>query len=62
LLQDSVLCDDVTVGVTDDVPVTAYTAGCFDPGKCTLKDGYTMTTADEDELRKRNIVFKAAFE
>ena len=62
LLQDCILCDDTTVGTTEDVSVAVYTAGCFDPGKVTVNSGYTITTADKDELRKRNIVFKAVFD
>lgn len=62
LLQDCVLCDNVTVGTDDDVNVVVYMAGCFDPNKVTVQESYTITEADKDELRKRNIVFKAAFE
>jgi len=62
LLQDCILCDDITVGASEDVNVAAYTAGCFNPDKTTVQDGYTVTTADKDELRKRNIAFKATFD
>jgi len=62
LLQDCVLCDDITVGTDDDVTVAVYTAGCFNPSKTAAKADYTVTETDKDELRKRNIVFKAAFD
>lgn len=57
---DCVLCDDVTVGAEADEIVAVYIAGCFNTGKITVKDGYTMTEADLDALRCRGIVFKAA--
>lgn len=31
-------------------------AGCFNPDKLTVKDSYTMTEADKDALRMRDIV------
>jgi len=62
LRQDCILCDDTTVSATEDVTVAVYTAGCFNPGKTTVQTGYTITDADKDELRKRNIMFKAAFD
>ena len=30
-------------------------AGCFNPEKLTVKDSYTMTEADKDALRMRDI-------
>jgi len=57
---DCILCDEVAVGTEADVNAAVYTAGCFDPGKVTVADGYTLTAADIDELRMRGIVFKAA--
>jgi len=57
---DCILCDDTEVGTEDDTPVEVYAAGCFDPQKVTLADGYTMTQADKDKLRAYSIVFKAA--
>lgn len=59
LTPDCVLCDDITTEEAD-ATVAVYTAGCFDPEKVTLADGYTMTEADKDGLRERGIVFKAA--
>lgn len=57
---DCVLCDDVTVGTSNDETVAVYTAGCFNTSKVTVKTNYTITDADLDALRCRNIVFKAA--
>lgn len=62
LVPDCVLCDDTDVGASSDVNAAVYTAGCFDPGKVTVADGYTITEADMDELRMRDIVFKAPFD
>ena len=57
---DCILCDDTEVGTAEDVPVDIYVAGCFDPEKVTVGDGYTITQADKDKLRTYSIVFKAA--
>lgn len=59
LTPDCVLCDDTTVG-TEDAVANVYYAGCFDPNKCAVKSGYTITEADKDKLRERGILFKAA--
>ena len=59
-VPDCILCDDIAVGTTTDEKTSVYTAGCFDPEKCTVAEGYTLTTADKDALRMRGIVFKAA--
>lgn len=60
LTPDCILCDDTEIGTGADTPVTVYTAGCFDPEKVAMADGYTLTEADKDKLRERGIVFKAA--
>ncbi|EDS13166.1 head decoration protein [Anaerotruncus colihominis] len=57
---DCILCDEVTVGTDADASVAVYTAGCFDPGKVTVADSYSLTAADYDKLRMRGIVFKSA--
>ena len=57
---DCILCDDTEVGTAEDVPVDVYVAGCFDPEKVTVAEGYTVTQADKDKLRTYSIVFKAA--
>lgn len=57
---DAILCDDTEVGTDEDVPVDVYVAGCFDPEKVTVAEGYTLTQADKDKLRTYSIIFKAA--
>ncbi len=61
LTPDSILCDDV-IDTSEDVSTSVYTAGCFDQQKTTVRDGYSMTQADYDTLRKYGIVFKSTFE
>ena len=60
LTPDCILCDDIVVGTSEDVIATVYTAGCFNTAKTIVAEGYTMTSADYDSLRKYGIVFKAA--
>ncbi len=60
LTPDCILCDDIEVGTTEDVPTTVYTAGCFNSNKVTVSDGYTITGTDLDNLRKYSIILKAA--
>lgn len=57
---DCILCDDTEVGTAEDAPVDVYAAGCFDPEKVTVAEGYTITQADRDKLRTYSIVFRAA--
>ncbi len=57
---DCILCDDTEAGTAEDVPVEVYAAGCFDPEKVTVAEGYTITQADKDKLRAYSIIFKAA--
>lgn len=56
-----ILCDDLTVGTDADVSVPVYVSGLFNLNKVILADGYSLTEDDKDELRKVDIVFKAAF-
>ena len=60
LTPDCILCDDIVVGTSEDVIATVYTAGCFNTAKTIVAEGYTMTSADYDSLRKYGIVFKAS--
>lgn len=55
-----ILCDDMDVGTTADETVPVYTGGCFNSNKVIVADGYTITEADKDNLRMRDIVLKAA--
>lgn len=60
LTPDSILCDDIEVGTSEDVPVVVYTAGCFNSNKVIVKKGYTITSSDIDALRKYDIILKSA--
>ena len=60
LTADCILCDDVEVGTSADVTVPVYTGGCFNSNKVTVAENYTITEADKDNLRVRDIVLKAA--
>ena len=60
LVPFGIVTDDIEVGTDADVVATIYTAGCFNAEKCIVAEGYTITDADYDELRKFNIVFQAA--
>ena len=57
---DCILCDDVTVGTSDDVTVPVYINGCFNPDKLTMAEGASLSTTDLDVLRKKGIILKAA--
>lgn len=57
---EGILCDDTEVGTEEDVPAVIYAAGCFDPEKVTVAEGYTLTQDDKDKLRTYSIIFKAA--
>lgn len=57
LTPDCILTDDIEVGTANDVNAAVYTAGCFDLGKCIVASGYTVTAANLDALRTRDIVF-----
>ena len=57
---DCVLCDDTAVGTSAEVVAPVYISGCFDPDHLTVAEGYTMTAADLDVLRLKNILFKDA--
>ena len=60
LTANCILCDDTDVGTAEDVNVPVYFAGCFDPNKVIVKEGYTVTEDDRDQLRELGIHFKAA--
>lgn len=62
LTPDCILCDDIDVGTVSDEDVAVYTAGCFNTNKVIVATGYTITASDMDNLRIRDIVFKAAAE
>lgn len=53
-----VLAEDTVVGTAEDAVAVAYRSGCFSPERVIVTEGYTMTLADIDALRTRDIVFK----
>ena len=54
-----ILADNVTVG-TADTHADAYRAGHFNRNKLIVAEGYTLTKADEEELRKVGILLDDA--
>lgn len=50
-----ILADDVDTGTGDAVVATAYRSGHFCRNALIAKQGYTMTTADEEALRTGGI-------
>ncbi|MGN0184670.1 MAG: head decoration protein [Aristaeellaceae bacterium] len=52
-----ILADDVTVGTDVDAVGVAYRCGNFNRAAVIVADGYTMTAADEDAMRKYDIIF-----
>ncbi len=57
---DCILCDDTPLDPEMYAEALVYAAGCFDPAKIIVAEGYTLTEADRDKLRTYSIVFKAA--
>ncbi len=55
-----ILTDDIAVPADEDVHMTVYISGKFNSNKIIVADGYTMTEADKDTLRKYCIEFVAA--
>lgn len=58
LTPDCILCDKTKIGTTAQT-TAVYLAGCFNPDKLAMADGYTLTEADKDKLRERGIFLKA---
>lgn len=54
---DCILAEDIEVGTDTDVAAAVYEAGCFDPEKVIVADGYILTEEDKDALRQRGIYF-----
>ena len=62
LSANCVLADDVEVGTNANVTALAYRTGHFARNKLIVKNGYTMTATDEEELRKGGILLSDAIE
>ena len=55
-VPSAVLCDDVTVTTAADVTAVAYRSGNFNRKAVITGDDHTLTAADEDALRKYDII------
>lgn len=53
---DCVLCDDVTVGTSEDENVAVYVTGSFNEAALIVADSATIKETDRDELRKKGIL------
>ena len=53
---DCVLADDTVVGTTADENVLVYVSGHFNVSALIVAEGYAITEADKDELRKKGIL------
>lgn len=58
LAPSYILAEDTVVGTEEDAVGVAYRSGCFSPDHVIVTEGYTLTDADVDALRTRDIVFK----
>lgn len=61
LTPSYVLAEDTTIGVAAGQPAPVFSSGCFAPENVTVGLAHTITDAEKDELRKRNIVFKSSY-
>ncbi len=52
-----ILADPVDASGTEAVPAVVYHRGNFNLNAVTVAEGYTLTAADKDTLRKYGIVF-----
>lgn len=52
-----ILADPVDASGSAAVAAVAYRSGNFNPHAVIVGEGYTLTTADKDNLRKYDIVF-----
>lgn len=53
----AILADDVDASGSTDVTAVAYRSGNFNPDAVIAAEGYTLSAADKDALRKYDIVF-----
>lgn len=53
----AILLADVDASGTAAVTAVAYRSGNFNPDEVTVAEGYTLTAADKDTLRKYDIIF-----
>lgn len=53
----AILADDIDASGEASVTAVAYRSGNFNPNAVIVADGYALTAADKDTLRKYDIVF-----
>lgn len=53
----AILLADVDASGTEAVTAVAYRSGNFNPDEVIVAEGYTLTAADKDTLRKYDIIF-----
>ena len=56
----AVLCDDVELDAEEPTTTAAYRKGCFNRAALAVAEGYTLTAADIDSLRKHEIILSDA--
>lgn len=62
LTANCILCDDTVVEAGTDTVALAYRSGHFARNKVIVKDAYTLTKTDEEELRKCGILMSDVME
>ena len=62
LTANCILADDVEVGTAANADATAYRTGNFNRNKLIVASSYTLTAADEEDLRKGGIILNTAIE
>lgn len=55
LLEANCVLSEDTVVDTEGTTANVYVAGCFDPDKLIVADGYELTDTDKEALRTRGI-------
>ena len=58
----AILVQDVDASGSEDVAAVAYCSGNFNPAAVIVAEGYELTAADRDTLRKYDIYFTQMFE
>ena len=58
----AILADDVDATGDEAVAAVAYHQGNFNPAAVTVAEGYELTAADKDNLRKYSIIFTQMLE
>lgn len=56
-VPSAILVEDVDASGSAAVTAVAYRSGNFNPAEVIVSEGYTLTAADKDALRKYDIIF-----